>query len=678
MLLNGTGRFGWWIVASLLALGGCSTSDAFDAGANGDLSSGGDPTDGPLGTTATASDTDFDTTDADTSGPGETAEPPNTGSETGEDGVACGLDCGEGGECVPDEQGAPRCMCEDGFADNGATCVACVAPPAGVDLAMSEISLRLTINGVSPPADDSEYGDLFLRSVATGDVVALGDTRSPDLQASVLAGTYDVFYSHVAGSAVVPVNRNARIGTLDAADDVENVIDIPAVVVTGSFSFDAAPAPADPSESGRVWLRDPDTGDEAPLGDTSVGFYSAIVVPGDYQLEYRATAGSGIAPMNPRGTFGTFTAQHSEVPTDIDIPTVQVSGAFSFDGAPAPDDPSESGRILLGRGADVVAVGNTTVGFYSVRLLPGAYDVTYEAVAGAGIAPANERAVIGSLVAKGAAMTSDIDIDTVVVEGSLTFNGATPPADPTDDGFVVLRHANGDRVLLGNTATGSYSRRVVAGFYDVYYVQDTSSTDAPRNTNARIRELEATDGAFGDIDIPRVDVSGTITLDGAPPPDSDYQDGHLFLRDPESGDSVLLGTTRAGAYSAPVVPGDYEVVYVAQTPGAPLPINTGATIGELSVAAGKPVVVAIDVPALSLAGAVTVNGAAAPMDTLDIGNLYLVDTHTREQMYLGSTYDAAYQQTLTPGEYLVYYRVLTSTGLVPENVDANLGCWSLQ
>lgn len=675
MWLYGTRAVGVWMVAAGV-LGGCSTSDAAaDSPASGD----GTTSDGPgepdpdTGVTAGADGAD------ESSGEGAATSPGDTdGGSADSEGTFCELDCGVGGECVFDEGGAARCDCFEGYADNGATCVACVEAPAAIDLAMARVRVRVTINGATPPASPLEYGEVSLRHRDTGDVVILGDTRTPELEASVLAGRYDVHFSRKTGSAVVPANTNARIGTIDALDGVDATIDIPVVSLSGTFAFDGAPAPATPTENGRVWLRNVDAGDQILLGDTNAGSYSVLVAPGDYTLVYEGITGAEIAPANHRGAFGTVTVAPEDSTHDVDIPTVRLSGAFSFDGLAAPDSGSEYGRVTLQAGDDAIALGETRAGGYDVRVLPGDYDVVYEAIVGAEIAPANHRAVVSTISTGVGATVKDIDIATVLLEGALTFNGEPAPADPTDDGYILLRHANGDEVLLGMTSAGTYSRRVMAGAYEVYYVQDTSREAAPRNTNARIRELVTDAGGSGDIDVARVEVSGTILLAGQTPPDSDYQDGHLFLRDMTTGDSVLLGNTRAGAFSAPVVPGEYEVVYVAETAGAPLPVNTGAVIGDVVIEDGVPFDLPIDVPALSLAGAVTINGAAAPMDTLDVGSLYLVDAQTRDQVYLGSTYDGAYAQTLTPGSYLLYYRVDTSSGAVPANANANLGCWTLK
>lgn len=658
-------------------LGGCSSADTSSASGAGDQTDGG-VSDGSTGVDSVSSSAaDTNETFGDSSG-GEATGGEGTDGAMPQDGCA-EIDCGGVGSCEMDADGAPTCVCDDGYAALGPTCVRC-EPPKTEDLAMSrsQVSVTLTIDGLAPPASDLEFGELWLRDRAGGDEIRLGDTRTSPAVASVLAGSYELYYQWQAGEVVAPANRRARVATIDATSDVDTAIDLDVVRMQGSFAFDHVPAPASDVENGRVWLYEPSSGDEILLGETRYGDYDALVLPGSYVLRYEGIAGQDVAPSNRRADVGLVDVLPGDtLSLDIDIPTVEVAGSFAFDDVPAPGSDVENGRVsLVTAGGDSVLLGETRFGSYSRRVVPGSYDVVYEALVGAEIAPANTRAVLRTLQTGGG--EDDINIQTVALQGAFTINGEPAPADATDDGFVVLRHASGDEVVLGVTSAGSYQRRVVAGVYDLYYAQDTSGSDAPRNANARLGELMAQPGASGDVDIMRVRISGEITLGGAPPPDSEYQDGHLFLREIETGDSVLLANTRAGAFAAPVVPGQYEIVYAADHAAGPLPVNTGAVIGDVTVDESPAQDFAIDVPVLAVGGAITLDGETPPTITTDVANLYLIDARTADQIYLGSTLDGGYTRLLTPGDYLLFYRVVNSAGLVPTNRNANLGCWHLQ
>lgn len=673
-------RWSGWLGAFAIASSACNAGDSADVIGSGDETTGDATTVAiPEATTGTTEDEGSgDEGDSSGNGGSEPEPPDSTGDDSNDsDGFACDLVCGAGLCTLEDD--VEVCACDEGYAFNGATCVACVDVPASVDLATSQVRLRVTMNGAPSPGNAGEYGTITLRNRQTGDRVELGETRQPELTGSVLAADYDVYYSHTVGT-VVPANRDLRIGTIQAQGLVERELDIETVTVSGAFSFDGDPAPNSVSESGRVLLRDTITGGEFAVGLTNGQSYAIVVAPGSYDAVYEAIGSGSVAPANTHQKFDSISIFDDDDALDFDIPTVAVEGTFYFDGVMAPDSASESGRISLHAGDDVIELGDTHGGVFAVRAIPAYYDVVYEARAGSAVAPGNTRAVISTLplLADKPATNLAIDVLTVVLDGSFTFNGAPAPDDPTDDGLIVLRHASGDEVVLGYTSGGSYARRVVRGEYEVHYLQDSSRDAAPRNTNARLAQVSATSPATLDIDVPSVSLAGAFTVAGATPPSSDYEDGLVYLRDPETGDSVLLGNTRNGSYVAPVVPGHYDIVYVADTPGGPLPSNTGAVIGTIDFDANDPVAVPIDVPSIAIGGGITVDGATPPDSTQDAGDLYLVDAVTDEQVYLATTIDGAYAQTLTPGSYLVRYRMLASTGLVPINANASLGCWQVK
>lgn len=684
MSLVGMQRSSWFALVAALALtSACSSADA-----TSDL--GEAATDGAEGSTGSSATGGADST---SDGPADPGSGDETGLTTGgagtdgsggdsEDGLAdilCkDVDCSGAGSCQLVDD-APVCVCDAGFASIGTDCVRCEPPKSeAIGLDMAHVELSVTLAQLAPPASALEYGELWLRNRATGDEIALGDTRTPTVTADVLVGSYDLVYQFVAGQVVAPANRRVRVGVLDVDDDVAAVvIDIPVVHLTGSFSFDGVAAPDSATEHGRVYLRGLATGDEILLGDTRYGGFDRRVVPGEYVIFYEAIAGADIAPVNARAQVGELVVPKSEsLDVAIDIATVEIGGNFSFDGAPAPSSAAENGVVsLAGPGDDLIVLGETKNGSYQRRVVAGTYDLVYEAKAGFETAPANTRAVFDVLDTSSGSF--DVDVETVAIAGAITVNGQPAPADPTDDGRVFLRHASGDEILLGSTSQGSYQRRVIAGYYELYYAQDTSRVDVPRNSNALLGSFDATVGADTPIDIASIAIDGAITLAGDTPPDSEYQNGHVYLRDIETGDSVLLATTRAAAFAAPVVPGAYEIVYVADHAGGPLPANTGAVIGDVVLDDAPVQSFAIDVPVVALAGPVTLDGATPPAAAADLGNLYLVDARTRDQVYLGTTAEGMYSRQITPGDYLLYYRAAASTGLVPQNSNANLGCWQI-
>ncbi|HWB81432.1 MAG TPA: hypothetical protein VG755_41000 [Nannocystaceae bacterium] len=683
-MLGWFARRGWY---AIVVAGGCSSaadSSLFESG-------------GESGTeiTGTASE-------GDTEGPNATGPADTTGDSAGESGEgdgaddsdstggapadeACeGVECGNGNCASPDGL-TPQCMCDPGYAAVGLSCVACEehAPDATLDIPVMTGAIDFTVGGLVPPKSDYEDATLWLRNRNSGDAVLLGNTHDDGpFPFSVVRGEYDVYYEHESGGTVLPRNRKAVVGHLFPEDSGTIALDVPVVHVQGAITIDGQVPPDSSYDSGRLWLRNLDSGDEVLLGDTHEGTIDVRVMPGEYALHYALQAGGTNVPLNRDAHLYDVkvAAGDPETPMQLDvaIDTVAVNGAITIGGQVPPASAYENGRIrLVGvGGADEIVLGETRDAAFEARVVPGTYEVIYERIAGSTMVPANMRAYLNTI-----ALDSDgempIDVPVVSLAGAFTINDAPPPVDPGDDGLVTLRTDAGDAVVLGNTHDGGYARRVVPGYYDVYYGQDQSAGGVPTNTNARV--LVALDANLDqdalDIDIGKITVSGSILVDGMTPPTSDYDDGHIYLRDIETGDSALLASTRAGQFTAAVVPGLYDIVYVVETPGPELPINAAAVLDTIDVSQQAEFDVEVDVVALG--GAITIDGATPPATSLEAGLLALRDARTGDELLLGSTASGGFAQPVTPGDYLVFYRVQQSSGEVPLNSNANLGCWTL-
>lgn len=669
------------------ATGGDESAPSADAG--GGTGGDGDGADETAGADAGAADT------------GELTAGDESGEPPGQPPEGCDLDCGEG-QCELAEDGLPACACPDGSVLVGLTCLACQATmgPADVDIGGMEISLRVEIDHEPAPASEFEDGRLSLRDAVRGDEIPLGNSHDALLGATVLPGSYDLVWARESGGQTVPRNTAAVLGRIQIRpggvrigdggraeitelDDGTLVVDIPTVEAVGDFRFDGVLAPDTPLENGRVFLLDPATGDEVLLGETRDGTYAVRVIEGEYEVHYSMLVSNGMAPRNHDARLQTIVVAPGEVSPvhSIDIPTTVFAGAYAFDGIPAPPTPFQHGRIHLRDSAtgDEIEVGYTSEVDFSLPVVPGPYEIVYTHMVGDTV-PRNAAAVVAS-VDLALAPQVDIDVPTVSVSGAFLVGGAPAPADSGDAGALVLRSTAGDdEVLLGSTHEGSYTSLVVAGEYDIFYAQQTSSGGVPLNTNARIGSASVSlpDEPLGDIDVPFVSVSGAVTLGGAPPPTSEYDDGRIYLRNLETDDSVLLGNTRLGAVSGLVVPGTYDVIYVVETPGELVPQNSGAKLGTIEVPAGGGALdLPIDIPVATLAGAITLHGGAAPLSDADRALLVLEDRATDDVVFLGSIADGAFAVPLTAGTYVVWYGALASSGLIPANTHAGLACFTL-
>ena len=178
-----------------------------------------------------------------------------------------------------------------------------------------------------------------------------------------------------------------------------------------------------------------------------------------------------------------------------------------------------------------------------------------------------------------------VNVKSTALEGTITIGGDTPPLSVYDDGEIYLRNAAGDRVFLSRTRSGTYSRRVVEGTYDVYYAVVNTQGGVPANGETKLlADLTIKgDTLTIDIDVPFVDFGGW-TLPSLP---TDSGKARYFLRDSVTEDEVFIG--KAGEDGAArLLPGDYDLVYRVETLGIGTPRNDGAVLACYSITAEAP------------------------------------------------------------------------------------------
>jgi hypothetical protein len=590
------------------------------------------------------------------------------------------VDCGNG-VCVEEEDG-PKCECFDDYEPLGLTCVQCkaIGTPYDIDVPMIEVTGTITVNGFSPPASQYDDANIYLRNKGTGDEVFLGNTHDESFAAAVVPGTYDVYYELEDGGTLVPVNERARLQTVVLTDSGALNVDIPAVALSGTITMNGGPPPQEVYQNGYVYLRNRVTKDAVRLGETRDGSFVVPVIPGDYEVFYVLKEGGMQVPANANARLEQAAIPNTPeagATLDIDIPAVILRGDFTINGSTPPDSQYDTGAISLrNETGDEVLLGATREGNFRLAIVPGRYDVYYSVTQAGSTVPMNKEALMGTVDVPPTFevdVVRNVDVATVSVSGDFLVDNAPPPAATNDDGVVLLHDpTTGDEMVLGNTHDGSYERILVPGTYDIHYSQTTSSGGVPQNTNAKLGTVDLVTPTAQNVNIPTVQVTGTITVGGQPPPLTQYDDGRLYLRNAETGDSVLLGNTHEGGFSALVIPGTYDVHYALETGGTDVPVNNDAYVQTVEVEAGVPLQIDIDV--IDLVGNFLVGGIPAPPTITDFGRVYLEHTATRDAVYLGSTNDGSYGQRLVTGRYLLYYRQQNANGQVPTNTNAGLAC----
>lgn len=681
--LGRSSKLGWWVAACGLVLGvtACGDGLAFDEAA-GD---GGDET-GQGGNTP---DLDDDGEDAGTDGAlDDTGE---DGDETGGSGPeddgglgSCQADCGPTGSCVLDEAGVPMCQCADDAVGYGLRCLPCAKSDGSFDVELSSAHVQMTVtfNGEPAPTSQYERGNVWLRDRASGDQTLVGDTSDGVIDTVVLAGTYDVIYDRVVGGNIVPRNKAAVVmRQLVVDEDLEMELDIPVVRLQGAITLGGDAPPDSEYETGDLVLVDASTGDEVKLGQTRNGEYSARVLPGSYEVHYRRILGGAMVPRNGDAHFHdvVVSAGQTEMELDVDVPFVDIDGGMLLNGSSAPDSDYETGIIRFAdpETGDTFVIGETRDTTFDSRVIPGTYEVLYERKLGGAMMPINEEAVIQT-VDVGAQAKFDINIQTATISGDFALDGGPLPGTGEDAIVSLVDHMTGDKIALGHFADGTFQRIVVAGSYDLVYGQISAAGGLPANTGAVLQTVDLAPGAdqATTVDVGSAGVTGSILLGGATPPSSEYSDARLYLRNQDTGDSVLLGSTRLGDFSGTVVPGTYDVVYVVETAGGEVPVNSEATLMEdVQIADGTDLM--LDIPVFDLAGGVALDGTPTGGGGGDRANLLLRDVDTEDVIFLGGTEVGSFSRKLTRGKYLVIYQGIESSGLLPRNEHAGVACVDL-
>lgn len=544
-----------------------------------------------------------------------------------------------------------------------------------INIASARIYGRFLLGGNPFPVSFLHGANFFLRNDVTGDEVYLGLSNNQSYDRRVVPGTYRVVYEHKIGDQV-PLNAQAVVIKRWVISPGTHRMDIavPWVQLQGDFQFDGALAPSSPTESGRIRVLDRFNGALTTLGRTSDQHYAARLIPGRYDLLYEALTGSAIAPANPSTVLRRRVPIEESQTLNVNVPTVVLEGNFLVNGISVENLQTERGRIYLfdRETKSRFLVGDTSGGYYQLRIIPAFYDIEYARLAGSVIVPANSlgKAQTGLVLTESAEL--DINVPAVLVSGAFYFNGVPAPDSAAENARVWLR-AGDDEIYLGETRGGNFQIMALPGRYDVVVEYLTGSGLVPANQNGVIGTVQITEESVLEIDIPTVQISGSITLDSDPFPGSTV--GHssqVYLEEVSTGETILLATyPQSSEYSRLVVPGTYRIRY-SYLSGSKLPRNIDAVLGdafELIETSTK----AINIRSTPLEGSFTLNGAAWPAQPGQNAAITLRQIPEGGSVFIGSTGAGDYSTRIIPGYYTATYN-WAQGNLIPRNQNAEVDC----
>lgn len=455
-----------------------------------------------------------------------------------------------------------------------------------IDLRRTYVFGDITINGVQPNNYEYEYGRLSLRSAdSTGtDDVPLGTTKNGWFDAYVLPGYYDVYFTHVEGSTIVPQNADTKVASdiyISGQSDLRVDIDIPVTRVSGSLTLAGRSPPQSTYEVGRVFLAQ-GSSEPVEIGSTDAPDFDVRLIPGTYNIVYQYESGVTHVPRNQQANIGTLdVVDEASMNATIDIPVVNITGEFRTGDALTPNDPSDDGILrLINDSGDEVILGNTHGQYYQALVIPGTYNIMYSQETSSTRLPANTFARLGTVDIANTGSTVDIDISAVRVEGTITQNDAEPSHSGYDDARLYLRNrTTGDSVLLANTTQGQFSRMVIPGEYDIVYSVETAGATAAVNQDRILRTvtIESSDSVVDlPVDIPTITATGSITVDATSPPPSGQ--ASISLVDIQTEDEISLGQASNGAFQRQLLSGTYLVRYGLNEENPEWPQNTHAAL----------------------------------------------------------------------------------------------------
>ena len=154
-----------------------------------------------------------------------------------------------------------------------------------------------------------------------------------------------------------------------------------------------------------------------------------------------------------------------------------------------------------------------------------------------------------------------------------------------------------------------------------------------------------------DINLQTVSVTGTFTVRGMST--SGWSGAPTWTSAPRRVTRRCSGRRRRDRTQL-VLPGTYDLYYKAQVAAPGLPANTLAKLDSgIVLPAGAAATLDVDIPATTVLGAITVNGAMVPVTTGKSGRL---PTPGGDDVYLGNTMALTpYSTLVVPGTYDVYY-----------------------
>jgi hypothetical protein len=477
--------------------------------------------------------------------------------------------------------------------------------------------------------------------------------------------------------------------------DTTLAFDVRHATVSGDVTLGGAPLPDSPDVDTRGLLRfDEVTGVDSyafGAGATGAASFSGLLFHGEYDVTFEVESVAGLMGL-PAGKFARLAeglAVTGDVARDYDLRLVSVSGTLTLNGGALTDSPDVTNRGYVRytnratRSVHSFAIAPTGVATYAGAVFAGDYDVTFAAVDEAGLLdlPRGDVGLLQKERTVTADSVADYDLKTVSVVGTVTTSGAPMPDSPdisTRGGlwFEDLDTGTFYYASVGNTGAASYGAFLFAGTYNVSFetAAESGLVGLPRDTLTDVAPSVAfAQDQTADYDLELMNVTGTVTVNGAPMPDSPEITSRAGVRFRDLANNAqhvfYIGPTGAGTFSGMVFAGNYEVTFetTSDTPLIGLPAYRYVGL-ESTLAINEAQTLSYDVKPVTVSGSVTLAGAAMPdsPEAETRGSVRFVDLKSGEAytFNVGNVGPAAYGGTVFASDYRVNFDSGSSGPLV--------------
>lgn len=412
------------------------------------------------------------------------------------------------------------------------------------------------------------------------------------------------------------------------------------------------------------------TGDSGPatiLADWSDIFFDVSVINANYKAIYSGGTGEQM-PVNLGQELTGDILVEGNTKESIEVPTIDVIPNVTLNGeALSISSDTHANIYLQPEGSPFfIFAGSISGNKQMITIIPGVYDLIYQYVQGDDI-PLNKFALVQKGVKIAESGEFDVPIRANTVRSIFRLNGQAFPDSGLDFARMYLTSENGDEVFLGNTNENSSSTtQIIYGQYNLHY-RFRESISIPVNQDTVISQNVIIDQTTNllEVNVNSVRIAGSFTVNGATPPVSGLDFANIYLQDPNTGRTTLLGPTNAGSYQRDrIIAGEYNILYDFRESGI-MPPQNNVIIGKrvFSNVSDND----IDIRTSTIDLNLTLNSAPFPSSGLDYGILRAKEVSSDTSVTLGRTNETFEPITLLHGSYTFMLELREFGEFMPRN-----------